>query len=126
MFSSRKNYAFRNTNSIAGIAFIYAITALFLFFVACPDAFASASSGGGFEYEDWLVKIVNSIKGPVAYAIGIASIVAAGATLAWGGELSGFIKTLIYLACVIGIIIGAGKFLANLTGVGAIISNFIV
>lgn len=83
------------------------------------DAFATAGSGGGFEYESWLTKINNSIKGPVAYSIALASIVAAGAMLAWGGELSGFIKTLVYIACVIGLIIGGAKFLGQLTGTSA-------
>jgi type IV secretion system protein VirB2 len=68
---------------------------------------AAAAAGGGLPYESWLSKIQSSITGPVAFAFAIIGLVVAGATLIFGGELNGFIRSLIFVALVMGLIISA-------------------
>ena len=68
---------------------------------------AAAAAGGGLPYEPWLEKIQTSMTGPVAFAFAIIGIVVAGAVLIFGGELNGFIRTLLFVALIMGLIIGA-------------------
>lgn len=75
---------------------VLVLVAFALMFFA-TGAFASST---GLPWEDPLTAIVNSIKGPVAFGISVIAIVAAGAGLIFGGEIGGFLKTLIILALV--------------------------
>lgn len=71
-------------------------------FLSTHPAFAAASSGGGsLPWETPLTTFLNSMKGPVAYGISIVSLVAACATLVWGGEVTEFSRRIIYLILVI-------------------------
>jgi type IV secretion system protein TrbC len=67
----------------------------------------AAGAGGGLPYEGWLAKIQASITGPVAFAFAIIGLVVAGAVLIFGGELNGFIRTLMFVALVMALIITA-------------------
>ncbi len=67
----------------------------------------AAAAGGGLPYETWLAKIQASITGPVAFAFAIIGLVVAGAVLIFGGELNGFIRTLMFIALVMALIITA-------------------
>lgn len=89
--------------------------------LAASPAFASASGGGGLPWESPLQTITKSITGPVAFAVSVIGVVAAGAALIWGGEISGFTRTLVYVVLVIGLIVAATNILSTLFGVGAII-----
>jgi len=96
---------------------------LFTFFalallLVCHPALA-ASTGGGLPYEGWLTKIVNSISGPVAYAVSVMAMVGAGAGLIWGGEMSGFLKTLLVIVLVLSFVIAAKNTISAITGKGA-------
>jgi type IV secretion system protein VirB2 len=84
-----------------------------------PELAHASSSGGGVPWEDPLSKIVDSITGPVAAGISVLAIVAAGITLVFGGEISGFIKTLAYIALVIALIVGATNVLSSLFGISS-------
>ena len=95
---------------------------LVLSLVLSTDALASAGSGGGLPYESWLEKVRNSITGPVAFTFSIVGIVGAGAMLIMGGDLNGFLKTLIFLVLVIAFIVAAQNLLSTLTGQGAAIA----
>lgn len=90
---------------------------LFLFiFVFGVQAFASST---GLPWEDSLTTIVNSVKGPVAFGISVIAIVAAGAGLVFGGEISGFLKSTIILALVISLIVAAVNLLSSVFGVSS-------
>jgi type IV secretion system protein VirB2 len=82
-----------------------------------PDtSVASEGSGGGLPYESWLITLKDSLTGPVAYVIGILGILGAGAMLMWGGEISGFMKSMIYVVLVMALLVGANSIMANLFG----------
>ena len=97
--------------------------ALALMMLLAPNAHASAGTGGGLPYEDWLTKIRQSITGPVAFSISIIAIVAAGAMLIFGGDLNGFMKTLVFIVLVLAFVIAAQNMLSAITGTGAVIAD---
>ena len=81
------------------------LAVVFLTVISHPAA--AAAAGGGLPYEGWLTKIQTSITGPVAFAFAIIGLVVAGAVLIFGGELNGFIRTLMFIALVMALIITA-------------------
>jgi type IV secretion system protein VirB2 len=100
------------------------ICALFVSaFILLPDIAIAANSGGGgsLPWEGPLTKLSNSIKGPVAYAISLMGIVAAGAMLIWGGEINEFVRRIIMLILVISLIVFASNVLTTLFNSGAVI-----
>lgn len=90
---------------------------LFLFLLLFPDM-AHASSTG-MPWESPLSKLVRSITGPVAFAVSVLAIIAAVGGLLFGGELSGLIKTMIFLAMGIAIIVFATNVLKSLFSVSS-------
>ena len=68
-----------------------------------PDVALSATST--MPYDSALTNLKNSLTGPVAQAIAVIGIVASGATLIFGGEISGFLKSVIYLILVCSLLI---------------------
>lgn len=91
---------------------LFVIVAI-LFFVIEP---ALASTTTGMPWEDPMDIVVDSITGPIAFGISILGVVAAGATLVWGGEMTEFTRKVIMLVLVISIIVGAVSFLSMLFG----------
>ena len=57
----------------------------------------------------------------MAFAISILGIVGAGIALVFGGEISGFIKSIIYVVLVVALIIGATNIMSIFSGTGALI-----
>lgn len=103
---------------------IFSISALMLtLFLISEPAMAASSAGGGLPFDSWLTKVSNSITGPFAFAVSLIGIVASGAALIWGGELSGFMKTIIYLVMVLSLIIAGKATLTAITGQGAEITK---
>ncbi|EPA8620906.1 TrbC/VirB2 family protein [Campylobacter coli] len=93
-----------------------------ILFLALGLGYALASTtGAGLPWEGPLEQIKASLSGPVAFIMSILAIIGAGAGLIWGGELSGFIKTLIYIVLVIAIVVGAGNFMGIFNTSGALI-----
>lgn len=91
-----------------------------LFFLSLTfDAYASQGMGGSLPYESWLASLRNSITGPVAFSLSIIGIVMAGAALIFGGEISGFFKTLIFLVLVMSLLVGSQSLLSNFFMQGA-------
>ena len=74
-----------------------------------PDVALSATST--MPYDSALTNLKNSLTGPVAQAIAVIGIVASGATLIFGGEISGFLKSVIYLILVCSLLIAGTKFI---------------
>lgn len=82
-------------------------------------AWASTGAGGGLPYEDWFDKLRASVTGPVAFTLSILGLVIAGGTLIFGGELSGFFKSLVYVTLVMSLLVGAQNFMSTFYGRGA-------
>lgn len=87
-------------------------------FVIFPDL-AIASSSSGMPWEDPLSKVVDSITGPVAFGISVLGVVVAGMSLAFGGQLDGFIQKIAILALVIAVIVMATNVMSALFGVSS-------
>ena len=81
-----------------------------------PEA-AWASSAGGtsvLPYEQWLSILQKSLTGPVAFSVSLIGIVTCGATLILGGgEISHFMRTLIYIVLVMTLLVGANALMNN-------------
>jgi type IV secretion system protein TrbC len=87
-------------------------------------AHASTDSGTqGLPFETPLKKLTDSIKGPVAFSISLIGIIAAGAVLIFGGEMSGFLRTMVFLVLVIAIIANAAGLVQMVGGDGALITG---
>ncbi|PVZ82648.1 conjugal transfer protein TrbC [Serratia sp. S1B] len=104
-----------NLSKHAFIAFLGAL----LFFIATEPALASNTSGGGLPFDDWLTNIRTSITGPFAFTAAIIGIVAAGAMLIFGGDMNGFMRTLIFIVLVLSLLVAAQNTLSAITGQGA-------
>ncbi|CDF65902.1 IncP-type conjugative transfer protein TrbC [Campylobacter fetus subsp. venerealis str. 84-112] len=72
-------------------------------------------------WESPLETIKASITGPVAFTISILAIVACGIGLVWGGEMTTFVKTLVYIVLVIALVVGATNIMAMFNTTGALI-----
>lgn len=94
---------------------------LLLLFMTHP-ALAS-SAGGGLPFDSWLTKIQKSITGPFAFSAAIIGLVAAGATLIFGGDMNGFMRTLIFFVLVLSFLVAAQNTMTAITGKGAEISK---
>ena len=93
-------------------------------FLLLPNAaHAAEGTGGGLPYEGWLTNLRNSITGPFAFTVAVIGIVVAGAVLIFGGELNGFIRTLVFIILVMSLIIGANNLMSGLFGRGAEIAQ---
>lgn len=80
-----------------------------------------AGGGPGLPWEGPLDKLQQSISGPVAFVIALLGIIASGATLIWGGEVSEFSRRIIYVVLVICIIVFANTMLTGALFSGAMI-----
>lgn len=94
---------------------------LFLFLVIGLGTLMASTATQGLPWEDPLTTIKNSITGPVAFGVSVLSIVGAGAGLVFGGEISGFIKTIVYIVLVIAMIVGAVNIMDIFTAKGMMI-----
>ena len=97
------------------------LSILALFLITHPAM--AASAGGGLPFDSWLTKIQKSITGPFAFTASIVGLVAAGATLIFGGDMNGFMRTLIFFVLVLAFLVAAQNTLQAITGKGAEISK---
>ncbi|WP_258058345.1 TrbC/VirB2 family protein [Campylobacter fetus] len=93
---------------------------IFLFLLFGTVAFA-ATTGAGLPWEGPLQTIKASITGPVAFTLSILAIVACGIGLVWGGEMTTFVKTLVYIVLVIALVVGATNVMGIFQTTGALI-----
>jgi len=70
--------------------------AMLVLLLVSGSAFADGS-GIRLPYEDGLDALMTSMEGPVPFAISLIGIVACGAMLIFGGEISGFMRTMIFI-----------------------------
>jgi type IV secretion system protein VirB2 len=96
--------------------------ALILGALAVSCSYALASSGGeGLPWDSPLETLLKSLQGPVAKGISVISIVIAGGTLVFGGELNDLARRVIMLVLVIAVLSGSAGFMSGLFGSGAIL-----
>ena len=100
------------------------LVVLLLLFLNHP-ALAS-TTGGGLPFDSWLTKIQKSITGPFAFSAAIIGLVAAGATLIFGGDMNGFMRTLIFFVLVLSFLVAAQNTMTAITGKGAEISKSVI
>lgn len=81
-----------------------------------PSLAMASGADKSMPYEEALDKLVISITGPVAFTISIIGVVAAGAMLIFGGDMNGFMRAMVFLILVIGLIISASAILTNFFG----------
>ena len=86
------------------------------------DAYAAGTAGGGLPYESALTRLRASITGPVAFTLSLMGIVGAAGVLIFGGELTGFLRMMVFLVLLIAILVGAQNVLTTLFAAGAEIS----
>lgn len=94
---------------------------LFVFLI--EPSWATTTSGGGLPFDSWLTKVKNSITGPFAFTVSIIGIVGAGAMLIFGGDMNGFLRSIIFIVLVLAFLVAAQSMLTAVTGKGALISN---
>ena len=99
---------------------LFALQFVWTFFLS-QDAFASEGTGGSLPYESWLTNLRNSVTGPVAFALSMIGLVVAGGTLIFGGDLSGFFRTMIFLVLVMALLVAAQNIMGSFFGRGAVI-----
>lgn len=75
----------------------------------------TAQAAGIMPYEEWLTVLQQSLTGPVAFSVSLIGIVTCGATLILaGGEISHFMRSLIYIILVMTLLVGANSLMHNL------------
>lgn len=90
---------------------------LLLLCIAHPAC--ATTAGGGLPFDSYLTKIQKSITGPFAFTAAIIGLVGAGATLIFGGEMNGFLRTLLFLVLVLSFLVAAQNTMTAITGKGA-------
>ncbi len=83
------------------------------------EAHAAGTAGGGLPYESALTRLRASITGPVAFTLSLIGIVGAAGVLIFGGELTGFLRMMVFLVLLIAILVGAQNVLTTLFAAGA-------
>ena len=86
-----------------------------------PDAAQSATGGGALPWDGPLTTLRNDITGPVAFTIALLAMVAAGAALAFGGEMSQFTRAMIMVVLVAAFITSIVNVAAALGITGAVV-----
>ena len=89
------------------------------FVLMAQSAFASTT--GSLPWETPMQTIRTSITGPVALSVALIAICASGAMLIFGGEISQFTRTGVYIVLVLGLLVAANNFLSALYTTGATI-----
>ena len=70
----------------------------------------------GLIWEDPLRVIMESLTGPVAFAISLIGVAITCATLIFGGELGEFSRRIVMLVLVMSVMLGASNFVTQLFG----------
>jgi len=96
---------------------------LLLTIALCSEAHASVGSGGGLPYETPLTNLRNSVTGPVAFTVSLIGIIGSFAALIFGGEMNGFLKTLVFIVLLVAVLVGANNLMSGLFGTGAVIAS---
>lgn len=105
---------------------VWAILSIFVLFAfALPHIAMAAGLGGAGGAMPWdapLTTIVTDLTGPTAFSLGLIAVVAAAMVLVFGGELSHFLRGLVYIVFVIGLLTAAPTFAQSLGIAGAVVT----
>lgn len=86
--------------------------------MASSGAFAQTAAGN-LPWEAPLQTLVTSISGPVAFAIAVIGILACGAGLVFGGEMTELLRRLLHVGIAVCLIVFAVQVLNNWIGFAA-------
>ena len=100
---------------------VSSLIALTFLLTLTPDAFASMGSSG-LPTDTGFQMIYNFLTGEYAYLVSIAGVIVGFATLYWGSDMNGFVKTIILMVCLVCIVLGAPSLISALTGKWALIA----
>src|SRR3546814_8642933 len=78
-----------------------------------PHAAWASDTTGGLPYESYLTKVRQSMTGTVGYTFALVGIVVAGGVLIFGGDLNGFVRTLLLIVLVASMLVGANSVLSR-------------
>lgn len=70
--------------------------------------------GEALPYEAGIDVLITSLQGPVPFIISLVGIVACGAMLIFGGEISGFMRTMVFIVLVVSVIVQASTIISIL------------
>lgn len=84
-------------------------------------AHAAAGGGGGLPWDTPLTTLRNNLTGPFAFTISLLALVAAGCVLVFGGEISEFMRRIIYAIMVAAFLVGVTNFASALGITGAVL-----
>ena len=82
---------------------------------------AMASTNGGLPWDSPLQTLQNDLTGPVATAVSVLALFAAGAALVFGEELSLFVRRALLLVIAIAFLVLGSSFLTALGLTGAVL-----
>jgi type IV secretion system protein TrbC len=72
-------------------------------------AFAPIAAAQTLPYEQGLATFRTSMTGPVPFMISLVGIIGCGAMLIFGGEISGFLRTMVFIVLVVSVIVEASS-----------------
>lgn len=85
---------------------------IFLLSFVLPDIVMAQD--GPLPYEGGLEALQDSFTGTVPFVISLAGIVGCGAMLIFGGEISGFMRTMVFIVLVVAVIVQASTIITFL------------
>lgn len=89
------------------------------------DTSDGAQAGTDLPFVAPLKTLANALTGPFAMTVSLIGIVGAGAALIFGGDMGGFLRTLVFLVLVIAVIVAASSFLKMFSTDAAVIASAI-
>lgn len=105
----------RILNAIAHLLPSLVLIALVAFAIGYP-AEALAEDLQTLPYEEGIKVFRKSMTGPVPFVISLVGIIACGAMLIFGGEISGFMRTMVFIILVVAVIVQASAVVELLGG----------
>ncbi|MGF6710873.1 type IV secretory pathway VirB2 component (pilin) [Luteibacter sp. W1I16] len=95
---------------------LLATMAILLVSVLLPEIAFAEDAELALPYEEGLGKFQESLEGPVPFAISLVGIVGCGAMLIFGGEITGFMRTMIFIVLVVAVMVQAKNVVSMLGG----------
>ncbi|SDG18850.1 TrbC/VirB2 family protein [Dyella sp. 333MFSha] len=95
---------------------LYAIVAISLAMCLYAIPCFAAGETDVLPYEKGMEVFYDSMTGPVPFVISLVGIIGCGAMLIFGGEISGFLRTMVFIILVVAVIVQAGSVVTMLGG----------
>jgi type IV secretory pathway VirB2 component (pilin) len=93
---------------------------LVLTFILPQCAFAAAG-GGALPWDTSLTTLETDLTGPTAFTLAMLAIFVAGVALVFGGELSHFVRAMVFSVMVAALLVGIANVAAALGIAGAVV-----